>query len=566
MADSRRRLAGQLALVYSIVFLVTLGSFSWLVARSASQSLTDQIVESMGEAASLVRSQLVDARDPHELASISGAQLGARVTIIDRDGTVVADSQADPASMENHADRPEISDALQGLTGAEARFSETLGVEQIYIAVPSDDGPIVRISKSRGQIDSRVAAIVRTIWALAIPVGFLGLFGVWLAGRRLARPITELTDVASRVAAGDLEPGVRRSRILELDRLGVAIGGTAGRLGRQIVEVEEQRTTLSTTLANLPQGVVLVEADDSISVVNTRAVDLVGYRAARLANLVPAALQRSVTNAREAGTASTIEVEIGRPPRTVSVFTTRIDDMTPRVLMVLVDVTDQRRVEAMRRNFVGDASHELKTPIAGVIASLEAMRLALGQDDQRMEQFASQAEHSARRLAAIVEDLLDLSRLESSDRKTNDVQLHEVIESEVNAARSGETAHGLQIITSVEPIVVRGDATELAMAVRNLLDNAINYSPDGASILVTVRKEDDDAVVEVCDTGPGIPTRHLGRVFERFYRVDSARSRRRGGTGLGLSLVRHVTDRHGGTVEVESQLGVGSTFTMRLPL
>jgi signal transduction histidine kinase len=232
--------------------------------------------------------------------------------------------------------------------------------------------------------------------------------------------------------------------------------------------------------------------------------------------------------------------------------------------MVLRDVTAARRVEAMRRDFVADASHELKTPAAAIQAAAETVEGAVADDPESAARFAGQVRRDAARLAGIVSDLLDLSRLEVERPAPDPVRLDEVVGEEIERLRS--TADGVRIESAVDPVTVRGTRDDLALLVRNLLDNAVRYSPEEGRVRVRLSKRHGRAVLEVEDTGIGIPGRDLPRIFERFYRVDRARSRETGGTGLGLSIARHVAERHGGGIEAESELGRGSTFRVTLPI
>jgi two-component system sensor histidine kinase SenX3 len=237
-----------------------------------------------------------------------------------------------------------------------------------------------------------------------------------------------------------------------------------------------------------------------------------------------------------------------------------------RVLLLLVDITERERTDAIRRDFVANASHELKTPVSTIIAASEALQIAIDRGDGSAPGFADTIEGSARQLDRMVTDLLDLSRLERDRPEMRPVRLDQLVRDEVERARVEAESRGLDLGLSAPGVTATLSERDIVTAVRNLLDNAIRYTPDGGSVTVTVRTEGDDALVTVADTGEGIPTRDIERVFERFYRVDSARSRATGGTGLGLSIVKHVAESHGGSVAVMSELGSGSSFTIRLPL
>lgn len=564
--DDRRRLASQFALVYSVVFAVVLVAFSGLVGAVVRQALTGQIESTLADAARLIAVDLERADRPQLVADESAEAIGARVTIIARSGAVIADSASDPREMENHGDRPEVQAALRGEVGAASRRSTTLSQDRIYVAVPPNaDGEVVRLSLTREGLDARVTDVVRRVWLAALPVGLAGLLGVWLVGRRLAQPIEQLTGQATEVAGGHLEVRAHRSATRELDQLGLAIADVARQLGTRIAEADEQRATLSAALGALPQGVIVIESDDSVSVTNDAAEELLGPAPARLSEITPVRLRRLVKAVRSGSDPATDETVLGRTTTIVSALATAIGERSDRVVLVVSDVTEERRLTAMRRDFVADASHELKTPIAASLAAIETLQMALTGDPSRAGRLAQQAESSTRRLAAIVQDLLDLSRLEASRYESAIVHLDQTVAGVVSDLSSESEEAGVEITLDVESIEAVGNQTELALAVRNLVDNAVRYTDPGGRVQVAVRRRGDSAEIVVADTGIGMPMRSLDRIFERFYRVDVARSRSRGGTGLGLALAKHVVERHGGTIAVDSELGVGSTFTITLP-
>jgi two-component system sensor histidine kinase SenX3 len=258
-------------------------------------------------------------------------------------------------------------------------------------------------------------------------------------------------------------------------------------------------------------------------------------------------------------------VDHGKPVRRLRAIATPFSE-DERVLLVVVDVTERERAEAVRRDFVANASHELKTPVSTIIASAEALQIAIDRGDDSAPSFARQIEQSARQLDRLVGDLLDLSRLEREIPDLAPVRLDLVVQDEVQrfALLTSEKGIKVELATAYAPVA--GNQRDLAAAVRNLLDNAVRYTDEGGKIGVVVSVGEGEAVLTVTDDGEGIPSRDLNRIFERFYRVDSARARATGGTGLGLAIVKHVAESHGGSVAVESQLGVGSIFTLRLPL
>jgi signal transduction histidine kinase len=284
-----------------------------------------------------------------------------------------------------------------------------------------------------------------------------------------------------------------------------------------------------------------------------------------LANLSPYQCQALVREARASGETVERVIEHGRPTRRLRAVATPFAD-DDRTLLVIIDVTAQERAASIRRDFVANASHELKTPVTTIIASTDALRIAVERGDQSAVAFARQIEASARQLDGLVSDLLDLSRLEREAPDLSPVRLDLVAVDEAERIRPAAEEKGLDLSVETSGVLISASHRDVAIAVRNLLDNAIRYTASEGTVQIEVNPEGDEGVLKVTDTGEGIPSRDLERVFERFYRVDSGRARATGGTGLGLSIVKHVMDTHDGTVGVTSELGSGSVFTLRFPL
>jgi signal transduction histidine kinase len=328
---------------------------------------------------------------------------------------------------------------------------------------------------------------------------------------------------------------------------------------------EEERRRMALALTAMPEGVVLFAPDGRTILENPSAATHLGTVPRGRDALLPLAVRDAANRAAEDGEPGVAEAEVGSPARWLRVSALPVQgDGT--VLLVIRDVTEARHLDAVRRDFVANASHELKTPAASIQAAAETIRTASHDDPAVVPRFAAQLEREAVRLSRIVGDLLDLSRLESGSDLDEAVALDAVLRDEgerfeVPAAEAGVT---LSVDAELVPRV-RGSARDLALLVRNLVDNAIRYTRPGGRVDAELAADDGDVVLRVRDTGIGIPQRELPRIFERFYRVDRARSRETGGTGLGLSIVRHVVENHGGRIAVESELGRGTCFEVRLP-
>jgi signal transduction histidine kinase len=321
---------------------------------------------------------------------------------------------------------------------------------------------------------------------------------------------------------------------------------------------------LEVVLGALPQGTVLFDQSDDVLYSNPSAGDLLGSVPDNLAGLAPFAFQAGVRESRMSKAPVSSLAEHGKPARLLRGIATPFAE-DARVLLVVVDVTERERAASVRRDFVANASHELKTPVSAIIASSEALQMAVERGDDSAIRFARQIEESAHQLDRMVTDLLDLSRLEREQPELDPLSLDLLVKEEVERIRSVAEEHEIAVSCDLTPVRVAGSRRDVAIAIRNLLDNAVRYTGAGGSIGAELSTSNGDAILRIHDTGDGIPTRDLSRVFERFYRVDSARSRATGGTGLGLAIVKHVVESHGGSVEVESELGVGSTFTVHLP-
>ena len=317
----------------------------------------------------------------------------------------------------------------------------------------------------------------------------------------------------------------------------------------------------------LSEGIVVVDPTGDIDYLNAAARDLIGRRFDRVVELAPPVLRDACREVAVTAVGTQLEFETaGRIIQTSVVPRGGDAAGAAGVVVVLRDVTAARRNERIRRDFVANASHELKTPVSAIAALGEALHDAAARDPVALERFIALLQDESQRLARLVGDLLDLSRLEGERPEPTAVRLDRVVADETDRLRPSADRAGLRMIVETLPeVAVRGAESDLGLLVNNLVDNAIHYTHSGGEVRVSLASREDAAVLEVADTGMGIASRDLDRIFERFYRADPARSRQTGGTGLGLSIVRHVAELHGGDVTVRSVLGAGSTFTVRLP-
>jgi two-component system, OmpR family, phosphate regulon sensor histidine kinase PhoR len=495
-----------------------------------------------------------------------GRAIGARVTIIRTDGVVLADSEANPATMENHRTRPEVIQALQGRIGVSSRPSATVGIPFRYVALPPQDGRIVRVALPLGTVASKL----RTVrWILAIGFGLAALAGVlalWIVARSVSKPLRQLVSAVEGVGQGGEQTQAPEGGTEEIALLAGTVNAMRQEVAGRIRALEEERQARDAILSALAEGVVLFNGEGTVLYQNERARDLLGPSVAQVRNLSNPALRSAVEEASGGGARRVLEVVLGPGSRTIQTTTGPVPG-DGHVLMVLRDVTDARMVDAVRRDFVANASHELKTPVASIRALAETIASATEEDHAAVPRFAAQLDREAIRLARVLSDLLDLSRLEGESGEGSEVRFDLLVAREAGQLSDRAKEAGLSLnVDRDRRVTVTGSERDLGLLVRNLVQNAVQYTRPGGSVEVSVRAEGREAVLEVGDTGIGIPRKDQARVFERFYRVDRARSRETGGTGLGLSIVKHVAENHLGTVSVESELGRGSTFIVRLPL
>ena len=409
------------------------------------------------------------------------------------------------------------------------------------------------------------AALGISPWPAGLISGTLGLWAYGILLLRLRNALVGLGQAADDLLGGDAEPEPGPTGIEEVDRLADSLR-EAGRHFRNTKDaLGREQALLEVVLEALPGGVLLLEADDQVAYSNSACRRMLGTVGDPSGRLALRQIRRLVERARESDQFYEEILQRGYPERTLAVRAFTIDT-DGRVLVIVLDLTESRRVETMRRDFVTDASHELKTPVASVLASAEALQMALEHDPVSSRMFADQILSAALRLSRLISDLLDLSRLEVQEPVPDDFDLEEVVVSEVKPFVTSARHKDIAFSVRTTAAAVRGSSAELGLAIRNLCDNALRYTEEGGRIAVTLDRRNGEAALTVTDTGVGIPGRDLGRIFERFYRVDVARSRGTGGTGLGLAIVKHVAERHGGRVTVESLLGEGSTFVLQIPL
>ncbi len=563
--------AGAAALVGLLVVLVVL-----LVGSGLRREMLTVRSAELGRELALA-GRLLDelgGSDPDAVADLVGERLGYRVTLIAPDGTVLGDSEvpaADVPRMESHATRPEVVGALRGDGSGPSyarRVSATLGVDLLYAAIPTtfQDRPVVlRLAAPLRELEASVARIQQRVALAGVLTFLLALAAIYLLARGYVQPLVTLADRAGALAAGDFSRRVPRHRIVELDELASAFNRLADELQARLAELGRERDEMQALIDAMAEGVIALTEDARVLRTNASARELLGIPAGTWFGPVGTVVRhpelRDLLEEAVVGEVAAREVNVGERHLIVSA---RLLPLGGAVVTFL-DVSEIRRLEQVRRDFVANVSHEIKTPLTTVRGFAEAL-LEEEPPPELRARFLEAIRSNTLRLQHLVDDLLDLSRLESGGWRSETLPV-----AVSAAARDAWSDFAAAAAEKGVAFVVEGDAVAeadergLAQVFQNLFDNALRYTPAGGRIRVSVREAGERVEVAVSDTGAGIPSRALPRIFERFYRADPARSREAGGTGLGLAIVRHLLHSMDGEVWAESELGRGTTIRFTLP-
>ena len=585
---ARKRIFYYIFPYYLLIILLTLCASAWYATLLLKDFYFRHVQEEIETRAKIIDQDIVAIMNSGKISELQKYCVGfsglsnSRITIVAPDGKVIADSLEDPAKMENHSDRLEIAEALKGRTGKSVRYSPTLHQNMMYVAMPlhaaKEKSEILRVAVSVSLIDTTLSEIYMKIIIAGIIIAiFAGLISVAVS-RRISSPILELEKVAANFAKGNFKRKLAVTDIDEIDELAGSMNYMADELNRRMREILEQRNRQNAILSSMMEGVIAVDAEGRIISMNRSATALLKapdvyegrffqevVRNAALQNFIDAVLSEKQTVEKELSFFDTEQHHL-------YVRGTVLNDPEGGcigALLVMNDITRLKKLEHLRSEFVANVSHEIKTPLTAIKASVETLLEAeTGKDEE--EQLLKIIGRHTERLTSIVDDILSLSKLEDEKQKDTGKFGETLVENVIEAALADcrEKAELKQVsftVNSNKSIVGIMNSSLIEQALVNLIDNAIKYSEPQSSVEIESFRENGNILISVKDHGCGISEKHLPRVFERFYRVDKARSRKLGGTGLGLSIVKHIANVHGGKVEVESAVGKGSKFTIILP-
>ncbi len=568
--------------------------FGLLVIRNQERELRSQVIDRLRVAA-LFTGQLSIKRSPDPVMTADEMQTfvrriaagtGIRLTLMNVDGTVLADSDmpslAAVADMENHRQRPEVQKALRDEQGTADRYSVTVAQSLVFYAVrvgePSGPQVISRAALPHANIVQRMRQGRWIVALFTCSVIMVASAATWYLLAQIIHPLLELTSAVEATSVGNLRQRLEISNRDEIGMLARAFNRMNDELAAHIEQLRERGDQLAAVLGGMVEGVIAVDRRSNILFANDAAARLFAFRSeqARGRPLVTIArdeiLHESVKQAMQ--TRGVVNAEIVRrspTPGTLAVHATPLPGQPcPGVVLVFYDITRLRRLESLRQEFVANVSHELKTPLSSIKAYAETLLAGAIHDQSHNVQFVQRIEDQADRLHQLIMDLLSLARIESGQEayEISAVEVGQAINVCLREHQQAAASKSIQL--NVEPpddsLVVMADDEGLRQILENLINNAIKYTPQGGKVTVRWKREGSSCLVEVADTGIGIDPEHHDRLFERFYRVDKARSRELGGTGLGLSIVKHLAQFFGGSVGVQSEMGKGSVFWVRLRL
>jgi len=514
----------------------------------------------------------VEADRQHSLSDIAaqeGQAAGARATVIDPTGKVLADSEADPGTMENHAHRREFVSALAGEVGLDERKSQSLGVPFLYVAAPVSGGA-VRLAYPLPEIEITDRPLRVALFWGSFAAFVFALMVATAASQYVGRRLQRIVNFAERVAGGDLTARIASTSTDEIGQMALALDKTTRRVEESYARVQTSQRELETLLNSMHDAVVAVDVDGRIQWAN-RSMDRLLLRAARLnAPLIDSVRDPDFLAAMQ----DAARYQVVRSARANTIASGRTFDVTAApmpgggAVAVLRDLTETERMEKSRRDFIANVSHELRTPLTSIQGYTETL-LDSPIADNHVREFLEIIRKNAARMSRLTEDLLTLARVESGEQRFDiqRVSAEELLQDALESFRDVARSYGAELVieNSVPGANVNANREAIHQIFSNLIENALKYAASGKKVILGARAAEGSVEFYVQDFGSGISSEHLPRLFERFYRVDKARSRESGGTGLGLAIAKHIVLAHGGTIRAESELNHGSTFLFTLP-
>jgi two-component system, OmpR family, phosphate regulon sensor histidine kinase PhoR len=512
------------------------------------------------------------------LAKSLGNQIDTRITIIAPDGTVLGDSEQDPATMDNHSTRPEISAALASGLGESIRYSLTLGQRMMYIAVPiADQNQIIgiaRVALPLTAVENLVSQVRLSIITAMMITTLAIIFAAWAISRITTSPLRRLTAAAGEIASGRLDQRISVGSRDEIGALATAFNDMSSQLKKLVDTISADRTRLAAVLDNMTDGVIMTDTEGSISLANTAAVKLFNIRNATGSTLIEAVrdheLDGLLKQCLKSARTQTVQYESTAARRYINgIAIPLIHKQLTGVLLLLQDLTELRSIQTTRRELIGNISHEFRTPLAGIKALVDTLRDGAIDDRETALDFLVRIDDEVTRLTQIVAELTELSRVETgkAELALEPVDLNMLVEEVIHQLGPQFERQQLSVHKQLAADLpsISADRARVRQVIVNLVHNSIKFTSPGGRITVTTSTDELSVTVDISDTGAGIARADLPHVFDRFYKADRARTGG-GGTGMGLAIAKHVVEAHGGRIWARSEEGSGSTFSFTLPL
>lgn len=586
-----KRLIWQLYPSYLLIILISLGAVSWFASKYLRQIFLERTVSSLKVQGQVIENQIAMYLSPLDTSALdyyckeTGKAISSRITVLLPDGKVIADSDLSPEKIENQIHSPDIRQALTRDVGVAIEYNRSLLKKMIHVSLPIHGAEnrlaILRISIPQTTIDEELRDVQIRIFYVGLMIALLASGICYYVSHRISYPIEQMKQGAIQFAKGDAAFKLPTPRTREIAGLVDALNHMALQLRARIQAVTNQRNEYEAVLSSMTEGVIAVDMNENILGINQAASDIFGTDPD---NAKDRSIQEIIRNqdfnrfvekAHTNGTSLQGDVVLHRHgEKILSICASPLRDAGDKrigTLLVINDVTQLRRLEDVRQDFVANVSHEIKTPLTAIKGFVETLRHGALSDPEEADRFLEIIERHVNRLGSIIDDLLQLSRIEQSNNGQNiqmSIQsISDVIQSSIQICQNKAEEKNIAIdVFCEDDYRAKIDRRLFEQALINLVDNAVKYSRENSEITIHVENSGSELIIEVHDQGIGISKAHQPRIFERFYRVDKARSRKMGGTGLGLAIVKHIVSAHGGYLTVESALGKGSTFSIHLPV
>ncbi|HNR03795.1 MAG TPA: ATP-binding protein [Bacillota bacterium] len=587
----------QRKIFFNIVVVLLLGVIisGLLSARIVKKNLLSDIEKSLTTEAALVRELLGESliNNSNDIGIYVGKikqTANSRITIVDVMGNVIIDTDKEYSEMENHAGRPEIAAALKGEAESSIRYSSTLRVDFIYVAQPILKGSsiigAVRLSKPLYEVKNMLNSLYINVFIAVL----IGIFVASVLGYKMAmnitKPIKEITYTASRIAKGQLDRRINITSRNEIGILADSINDMASKLRDTITSLQDKNIKLESIMSSMINGIIAIDNSEKILFINHVAESLLGITGGEITgkHLLQVVRNNSIDNyfKKMLKDKEFFNTEVNLNDSNEKILKFHANSIKQNgengiegIIITIQDVTELRKLERVRTEFIANVSHELKTPLTSIKGFTETLKSFDFDDKQDAIRFLNIIEDEADRLYRLINDILSLSELEQKKTKTvkEKIDIEKAVEEVLSVLKSQSDKKNIELSAKIQEGLesISGDGDKFKQMLINLIDNAVKYTPENGKVSIEAYKQSHNAdldklIIKVKDNGIGIPKQHIPRLFERFYRVDKARSRTIGGTGLGLAIVKHIVMLFNGEIEVTSEVGKGTEFRIILPM